>query len=247
MTTSGTGVRVFLRSQIRQQSDTMSTSPNLSWQPSLFEAPDATTSLDEAFTAIQRVQLDPASWVDYDPSWVTGSDALFAELLDGRDWGQRSRPMYERRVQEPRLTSLWRASSGDALEPPILERMRVALSKRYRIELDSAGFNLYRDGRDSVAWHGDRISKEIPDPIVALVSVGEPRKFLLRPKGGGRSRAFQLGRGALLVTGGRTQREWEHSVPKVASAGPRISIAFRHGLDRVVYDNLSATTPEDDA
>lgn len=80
--------------------------------------------------------------------------------------------------------------------------MRVALSSRYRVELDSVGFNLYRDGRDSVAWHGDRISKEIPDPIVALVSLGEPRRFLLRPKEGGKSRTFHLGRGALLVTGG---------------------------------------------
>jgi alkylated DNA repair dioxygenase AlkB len=224
----------------------MSTSPNLSWQPSLFEAAAPATSVDETFASVERVQLDPVSWVDYDPSWVTGSDSLFAELLEGRDWGQRSRPMYERRVKEPRLTSLWRARSGEPLEPPVLETMRAALSARYGVELDSAGFNLYRNGNDSVAWHGDRISKEIPDPIVALVSVGEPRKFLLRPKGGGQSRSFQLGRGALLVTGGRTQREWEHSVPKVAAAGPRISIAFRHGLDRVVYDNLSATAPEDE-
>jgi alkylated DNA repair dioxygenase AlkB len=222
----------------------MSTSPNLSWQPSLFET-TASTSIDETFAGVERVPLDPASWVDYDPAWVTGSDALFADLLETRDWGQRSRPMYERRVKEPRLTSLWRATSGEPLEPPILERMRKALSVRNGVELDSAGFNLYRDGRDSVAWHGDRISEEIPDPIVALVSVGEPRKFLLRPKGGGSSRAFQLGRGALLVTGGRTQREWEHSVPKVASAGPRISIAFRHGLDRAIYDNLSATEPQE--
>ena len=221
----------------------MSTSPNLSWQPSLLDVV-AETRIDEQFQGMERIQLDPASWVDFAPSWVDGSDALFAELLEVRDWGQRSRPMYERRVKEPRLTSLWRAASGEPLKPPILERMRVALSGRYGIELDSVGFNLYRDGRDSVAWHGDRISKEIPDPIVALVSVGEPRRFLLRPKEGGKSRAFQLGRGALLVTGGRTQREWEHSVPKVASAGPRISIAFRQGLDRIVYDNLSATEPE---
>jgi alkylated DNA repair dioxygenase AlkB len=95
--------------------------------------------------------------------------------------------------------------------------------------------NLYRDGRDSVAWHRDRIAKEIEDPIVVLVSLGEPRRFLVRPHGGGRSRAFRLGRGDLLVTGGRFQREWEHSVPKVAKAGPRISIAFRHGMVRKSY------------
>jgi alkylated DNA repair dioxygenase AlkB len=92
------------------------------------------------------------------------------------------------------------------------------------------GFNLYRDGRDSVAWHGDHIDRAIAEPIVPLVSLGEPRKLLFRPKGGGPSRAFLLGRGDLLVTGGTTQRTWEHAVPKVARAGPRISIAFRYRL-----------------
>jgi alkylated DNA repair dioxygenase AlkB len=116
------------------------------------------------------------------------------------------------------------------LEPAVLDQMRLFLSDHYGVHLDSAGLNLYRDGRDSVAWHGDRIDKKIDKPIVALVSVGAPRKFLLRPKEGGRSRSFLLGRGDLLVTGGTTQRTWEHSVPKVATAAPRISIAFRHGM-----------------
>ena len=62
-------------------------------------------------------------------------------------------------------------------------------------------------------------------------------KFLLRPRGGGKSTPFELGRGDLLVTGGRTQRLWQHSVPKVANAaGPRISLAFRHGMAAKVYD-----------
>lgn len=222
----------------------MPTSPELNWQPSLFEAIE-TLGFDESFERLVRIDLDPSSWVDHAPGWVTGSDALFQELVDTKDWGQRTRPMYDKKVVEPRLTSLWRASSGEPLEPPILDRMRAALSARYGVELDSAGFNLYRDGRDSVAWHGDRISKEVEQPIVALVSLGEPRKFLLRPKEGGSSRAFLLGRGDLLVTGGRTQRDWDHSVPKVAKTGPRISIAFRHGLDRVVYDNAEATEPAD--
>jgi alkylated DNA repair dioxygenase AlkB len=67
--------------------------------------------------------------------------------------------------------------------------------------------NLYRDGRDSVAWHGDRIRKEIAEPVVALISLGEPRRFLIRPRGGGQSLAFTLGRGDLLVTGERAQRD----------------------------------------
>ncbi len=202
---------------------------DLAWQPSLLDAA-AEPGIDESFSTLRRIDLDPASWVDHAPGWVSGSDRLFAELLAGADWGQRTRRMYDHHVLEPRLTSWWGAGSGRPLEPGVLERMRAALSARYGVELDSMGLNLYRDGRDSVAWHGDRIAREIAEPVVAIVSVGEPRKFLLRPKGGGRSTTFLLGRGDLLVTGGATQRAWQHTVPKVAAAGPRISISFRHGL-----------------
>jgi alkylated DNA repair dioxygenase AlkB len=119
--------------------------------------------------------------------------------------------------------------------------MRWSLSQRYGVELESMGMNLYRDGHDSVAWHGDRIAREIERPIVALVSFGHPRRFLLRPKGGGRSRPYELGRGDLFVTGGRTQRLWQHSVPKVATpVGPRISLAFRHGMAAKVYGRPDA-------
>jgi len=206
------------------------------WQPSLLD--DATQpAVDETFASLERADLDAESWVDYAPGWVGGADELFAELLGATQWGQRTRMMFDKRVVEPRLTSSWRAERGEPLDPPVLEDMRRLLSARYDVELDSMGMNLYRDGRDSVAWHGDRIARQIERPVVALVSLGHPRKFLLRPRGGGRSRAFELGRGDLLVTGGRTQRLWQHSVPKVASAaGPRISLAFRHGMAGKVYD-----------
>jgi alkylated DNA repair dioxygenase AlkB len=209
------------------------------WQPSLLDEA-AETTVDESFASLERVQLDPESWVEYAPGWVAGADELFAELLGSVDWGQRTRHMFDKRVIEPRLTASWRAAGGRPLDPPVLERMRVLLSERYGVDLDSMGMNLYRDGRDSVAWHGDRIAREIERPIVALVSLGHPRKFLLRRKGGGRSRPFELGRGDLLVTGGRCQRLWQHSVPKVATAaGPRISLAFRHGMAPRVYGDDS--------
>jgi len=190
----------------------------------------AQSSFDADFRDLTRIWLDPKSWIDLVMGWVRGSDALFREVVDSRKWGQRTRRMYDRRVLEPRLTAPWNVRSGVPLEPRILEDVRLALSARYGVVFDSAGFNLYRDGQDSVAWHGDRIAKEIEEPIVALVSLGEPRKFLLRPRGGGKSRAFHLGGGDLLVTGGWTQRAWEHSVPKVAEAGPRISVAYRYGM-----------------
>jgi alkylated DNA repair dioxygenase AlkB len=215
-------------------------SPGVAWQASLLDAATE-PEIDGSFANLTRIQLDDSSWVDHVPGWVSGSDHLFAELLDTVGWGQRSRHMYDKKVVEPRLTASWLAASGQALEPPLLEHMRRALSTRYGVELDSMGLNLYRDGADSVAWHGDRIAKEIAEPIVAIVSVGEPRKFLLRPRdrGTARTRTFLLGRGDLLVTGGACQREWEHSVPKVASAGPRISVTFRHGLEQRAYDGKS--------
>jgi alkylated DNA repair dioxygenase AlkB len=203
--------------------------PDLVWQPSLL-AMDEAVDFDRSFTRLARIELDQDSWVDHAPGWVSGPDRLFEEVLGSRRWEQRSRRMYDQRVPEPRLTAPWNLESGESLEPPILEEIRVSLSTRYRRLFDSVGFNLYRDGQDSVAWHADRIPQEIDGPIVALVSLGEPRKFLLRPKGGGASRAFLLGGGDLLVTGGNTQRTWEHSVPKVRRAGPRVSLAYRHGL-----------------
>ncbi|MEX2458803.1 MAG: alpha-ketoglutarate-dependent dioxygenase AlkB [Actinomycetota bacterium] len=157
---------------------------------------------------------------------------MFEAIRDSRPWEQRSRRVYDRVVQEPRLTAPWNARSGEPLEPPILEEIRRVLSARYERDFDSIGFNLYRDGRDSVAWHADRIPKEVAVPIVALVSFGEPRKFQVRPKGGRIAHSFLLGDGDLLVTGGDTQRTWEHAVPKVKEAGPRISLAYRHDMRR---------------
>jgi alkylated DNA repair dioxygenase AlkB len=198
------------------------------FQPSLLgrEAP----AFDPEFLTLVRIPLDETAWLDHAPGWVRGADALFDEVLRTRRWGQRTRWMHQGKVLEPRLTSHWELASGEPLAPPLVEELRRALGARYDVVFDSAGFNLYRDGRDSVAWHGDHIDKEIAEPIVPLVSLGEPRKLSFRPKGGGRSRAFLLGRGDLLVTGGTAQRTWEHAVPKVARAGPRISIAFRYGL-----------------
>jgi alkylated DNA repair dioxygenase AlkB len=188
------------------------------------------TVVDGSFANLTRSELDGDSWVDHAASWVSGSERAFEELLHDVAWSQRRRWMYDRQVDEPRLTSWQRIDQPGAVACPWLADARHALSDHYEVAFDSVGINLYRDGADSVAWHRDRIPSEIVDPVVALVSLGAPRTFLLRPHGGGKSRSFKLGRGDLLVTGGQTQRRFEHSVPKVRSAGPRMSIVFRHGV-----------------
>jgi len=133
-------------------------------------------------------------------------------------------------VDVPRLVHTYAA--GEALPHPILTAAREALSAHYRPELRepfvTAGCCYYRDGQDSVAWHGDRIGRgRTHDTMVAIVSFGDPRKLLLRPNGGGESIAFTMSHGDLLVMGGSCQRTWEHAVPKTAQAGPRVSVQFR--------------------
>ena len=178
---------------------------------------------------ISRTALDATTWVDAAPGWITGADDLFSELVDRLAWRQRRGiPMYDRVVDEPRLTSWWRADGGDPEPLPILAEVRSVLSGRYGVEFDSIGCNLYRDGTDSVAWHGDRHRHHVVDPIVAIVSVGAARPFKLRPRGGGPARTWELGRGDLFVMGGACQHDWEHCVPKVRHAEPRLSITFRH-------------------
>jgi alkylated DNA repair dioxygenase AlkB len=203
--------------------------PHVPFQPSLLAGEPP--GFDPALGGLSRIWLDRTSWVDHASGLLRGSDEVFGEVLATREWAQRTRWMHQGKVLEPRLTAPWSLASGEPLLPPVLDALRLALGARFGVLFDSAGFNLYRDGRDSVAWHADRIRKEIPEPVIALVSLGEPRTFLLRPKGGGSSIPFRLGRGDLLVTGGTTNGRWEHCIPKVARAGPRISVAYRHGLD----------------
>jgi alkylated DNA repair dioxygenase AlkB len=132
--------------------------------------------------------------------------------------------MYERTVEVPRRYAV--LNDGAALHP-ILEEMRAALDARYATRFERLSVALYRDGRDSVAWHGDYVARRMPEALVATISVGAPRKFLLRPSGGGKSMALSLGWGDLLVMGGSCQRTYQHAIPKVVRADPRIAIMFR--------------------
>ena len=133
--------------------------------------------------------------------------------------------MYGRMVEEPRLGAHLRRRSAGV--PTVLDDMTAALGARYRCTFNSVWVNYYRGGQDSVAWHSDRIGIDPANAVVAIVSLGGPRRFLLRPAGGGRSRSFTLASGDLLVMGGSCQQNWEHSIPKVASAPPRMSVTFR--------------------
>ena len=203
----------------------------MTWQPSLLESsvPPSVRHPDLVGVARRRLLADGA-WIDTVPGYVGGADALFDDVLTGAPWGEHDRPMYDRIVREPRLTTKeW----GDP--PAFVVDVGRRLSAHYGLDLGVVSANLYRTGSDSVAWHGDRVGRVRAETVVAILSLGTPRRFLLRPKGGGsRPPAERQGTvryvpmaGDLLVMGGTCQRTWEHTVPKCAVAGPRISIMWR--------------------
>jgi alkylated DNA repair dioxygenase AlkB len=187
---------------------------------------------DSLFEHAERRRLPGGAWVEVRSRWLTDADSLFDELLEDVDWRAERRQMYDRMLDVPRLVSFC-----DLLDEPLphprLKQIRRRLNDTYGRELGepftTAGLCLYRNGDDSVAWHGDTIGRgNLEDTMVAIVSLGATRVFALRPRGGGRSLRLSHGHGDLLVMGGSCQRTWEHSIPKTTKpTGPRISIQFR--------------------
>jgi alkylated DNA repair dioxygenase AlkB len=188
---------------------------------------DTAASGQEAIDHLKAHSAD-VIFMDY---MMTGADGLFERLSRGVPWRAERRPMYDRVVDVPRLLCFY--DEGEPLPHPALAAARQALDEHYAAELAepfvTAGLCLYRDGRDSVAWHGDRIGRgSSQDTVVAIVSLGAPRTFALRPLGGGIGHRYEVGHGDMLVMGGSAQRTWQHAVPKTTNAvGPRISIQFR--------------------
>jgi alkylated DNA repair dioxygenase AlkB len=179
---------------------------------------------DVGFSRLRRTELEGGAWLDYAQGWLTGDEALLQELAGSVQWRSEERTMYERTVQVPRL---YATLPHDGPVPPLLERARAALSARYGEAFERLSLGYYRNGNDSVAWHGDYVARRLPSATVATISVGAPRHFLLRAKGGTQRLTLCLGWGDLLVMGGTCQRTWEHAVPKVRQAAPRIAIMFR--------------------
>ncbi len=181
----------------------------------------------------ERMPLRSGAWIDVQRGWLAGSAPLFARLAEAVPWRAERRRMYDRTVDVPRLLCFY--GEREPLPDPALDACRDALNAHYAGELGepfvTAGLCFYRDGRDSVAWHGDTIGRgSTEDTMVAILSLGEARPLLLRPRGGGSGETLRyvLGHGDLLVMGGSCQRTWEHAVPKSARpTGPRISVQFR--------------------
>ncbi|MGH3493171.1 MAG: alpha-ketoglutarate-dependent dioxygenase AlkB [Sciscionella sp.] len=206
---------------------------SIAFQGSLFaeQAGGEAGGNPRSLAAIHRTWLSRGAWIDVLPCWLDGADTLFERLVDRVPWHAQRRPMYDRVVEVPRLLCFY--AENDTLPDPSLSTARAALSEHYAGELGktfrTAGLCYYRDGRDSVAWHGDTIGRgRTEDTMVAIVSLGAPRDLLLRPRSDRTVLRRALGHGDLIVMGGSCQRSWEHAIPKTSKpVGPRISVQFR--------------------
>jgi alkylated DNA repair dioxygenase AlkB len=202
------------------------------YQPSMFDLMTPAVAFEPLPGRIERHVLTAGAWVDVLPGWIQGSDTVFETLLHDVDWRAERRQMYDDVVDVPRLLRWY--GGDETLPHAALTEAKARLNAHYADELGeefvSAGMCLYRDGRDSVAWHGDTLGRsKHTDTMVAIVSFGSPRNLMLRPRSGERdSLRFPLGHGDLIVMGGSCQRTWEHAIPKTAKpVGPRVSVQFR--------------------
>jgi alkylated DNA repair dioxygenase AlkB len=196
--------------------------PRTVHQPTLLGGAEPALDADGRWT---RVELDATAWVDVAREWLVGADAVAVRLIESVPWRQGRRRMWDRVLDDPRL-SHWGRREDPPLDPALTE-VHHALERRYHRRLQGPALNYYRDGRDSVAWHADRELRELDDTLIAVVTLGTRRPFLLRPRGGGPSIDLAPGSGDVLVMGGSAQRGWEHAVPKTARTGPRVSASFR--------------------
>jgi len=202
----------------------------MQFQGTLFDAEPVCAATGPVPLAPTRTPLTRGAWIDVQRNWLSDADDVLATMVRDVPWRAERRQMYDRVVDVPRLVHTY--GVGEPLPHVALEAARDELSAHYLPELGepfvTAGCCYYRDGRDSVAWHGDRIGRgRRADTMVAIVSLGDPRRLALRPRGGGESISVEMGHGDLVVMGGSCQRTWEHCVPKVAHAGPRMSVQFR--------------------
>jgi alkylated DNA repair dioxygenase AlkB len=193
-------------------------------QRSLFASGDARV---DAGARWERIDLGDGSWIDVCRGLLLGADTVLDDVVGAVPWRCGRRRMYDRMVDDPRLS--FRYTRPERAPHPVLTHVCASLELRYRVSLGALALNYYRDGRDSVAFHRDRELRELDDTIIAILTLGAQRPFRVRPlaRPSAWSRDLAPASGDVLVMGGACQRAWEHGVPKVATAGPRVSATWR--------------------
>jgi alkylated DNA repair dioxygenase AlkB len=187
-----------------------------------------------------RLHLDDTSWVDVVRGWLLGADTLKSLLLENVPWESSRLFRYDHWVEERRLVAVWRP--GTPLPHPALAPLHRALERRYDVRFPGFSLVQYRDGRDGQAFHRDTDMRWLDDTVIAVLTLGARRPWLLRPRSHrydhsesrGATHDLAPGAGDLLVMGGRCQADWEHSVPyrPRERVGSRVAIQWRYAARR---------------
>lgn len=185
--------------------------------------------MDLFSTPFTRLVEDAEGGIRYHRDLLTTeqAQAWFDTLVQHAHWNHHRRPMYDRVVDVPRLLASYRLQSLPAHLP--LAQMLAQVQAIAPAPYTTVALNLYRDGRDSVAMHNDKLHTLVPGQPIALVSLGHARRMLIRAKSGDRhSIGIELEPGSLLTMSYAAQLTHEHGIPKTARrVGERISVVFR--------------------
>ncbi|HET7845232.1 MAG TPA: alpha-ketoglutarate-dependent dioxygenase AlkB [Xanthomonadales bacterium] len=187
---------------------------------------------------MSRLALPDAD-VEYLPGFLApaAADLAFAAVRDEVDWEQHHVRLFGRDVPAPRLSS-WIGDPGTAYTysrvrfeprpwPASVAALRDAIAVRSGFVANSVLANRYRDGRDAMGWHADAEPELGPEPVIASLSLGAPRRFVMRHRARGLKHELMLEPGSLLLMRGRTQSHWQHALPRAGGAGERINLTFR--------------------
>jgi alkylated DNA repair dioxygenase AlkB len=183
----------------------------------------------------------PGASLAFVPDWLSPerADRLFDEVMRETPWEVHRIRMFGRMVDSPRLScwmgepeAVYRYSGADFAPHawmPALDDLRARVQRQTGSRFNSVLANLYRTGRDAMGWHSDDEPELGAQPVIASVSLGATRRFVLKHRQQPDTKlALDLPHGSLLVMAGDTQRLYRHALPRTArSVGPRINLTFR--------------------
>jgi len=201
-----------------------------------------TTTTGQLFSGpVPATNQLPGAELEYRPRFYSNGQAnQLMRLLQNRlVWRHEPIILFGKKVLQPRLTSwiadkriTYKYSSIELMSagwPGFLEPIRRAVETTTAVGFNSMLANCYRDGQDSMGWHADDEPELGANPLIASISLGATRRFVMRRKTDHRQKhELLLEHGSLLIMWGPTQHNWQHSIPKARNiASPRINLTFR--------------------
>jgi alkylated DNA repair dioxygenase AlkB len=196
---------------------------------------------EEEEPTVETYEIKEDGLLKWSPEFISKKEAkeLYEHLSKELNWVQGDISMYGKTIKTPRIQS-WMADENIVVKglfqrqkqhpwTPQVQKIRERIENLLQCKFDYLLLNLYRDGKDYIGYHADREAIPKGKDIIASVSLGETRKFIIRHKETKEKLEYSLIDGSLIVMeGGNIQKNWKHTVPKQPKVTkPRINLTFR--------------------